>query len=149
MEPCASHAPPNEHPYVTTPTRTVCVIDDEREVCDLLRLLLESRDIRCLVAHDGRTGLAMVRKHRPDAVILDVKMPEMNGHEVLVELRKDKALGATPVMMMTALTADERRTDAEWEEILGVQAFLTKPIHLDALMERLERLIPAGEDAQR
>jgi CheY-like chemotaxis protein len=118
------------------------VVDDEREVCDLLRILMESRDVRCLVAYDGRSGLEMIRRHRPDAVVLDVMMPEMNGHDVLVELRKDPETHSIPVLMMTGLTEDDRRTDKDWEELLGVRAFISKPLHLDDLMERLDRLLP-------
>jgi CheY-like chemotaxis protein len=129
-----------------TAAPTVCVIDDEREVCDLLRLLLESRDFRCIVAHDGRSGLEAVRRHRPNAIVLDVMMPEMNGHDVLVELRKDPDLREIPVLMMTGLTEGDRRTDEEWCALLGVRAFISKPLHLDKLLERLDRLL--GEAAK-
>lgn len=122
--------------------KTVCVVDDEREVCDLLRLLLESRDFHCLVAHDGTSGLELIRQRRPDAVILDVMMPGMNGHDVLVNLRKDPTTRDIPVMMMTALTEEDRRSDKDWERILDVRAFISKPLRLDDLMERLDKLLP-------
>lgn len=116
------------------------IIDDEREVCDLLRLLFESRGRRCLVAHDGRQGLELVREHRPAAVFLDVAMPVMNGYEVLNILKSDEATKDIPVLVMTALTTNSDLSRDEWSKSIGADAFLNKPFDIDELIASVEDL---------
>lgn len=124
--------------------RTICVIDDEEYICDLLRLILESRDYRCLIAHDGREGLDLIRQHRPDAVVLDIMMPGMNGQELLAALRRDDATRSIPIMIITGLTDGDWRSDEEWRKRLGVEAFLSKPLDAAVLLTEVERLLAAG-----
>ncbi len=119
---------------------TFCIIDDEREVCDILRLFFEARGHRCLIAHTGREGLELVRREQPAAVFLDVAMPTMNGYEVLAELKKDNSTKDVPVMMMTALTKNTNLTSEQWAESTGADAFLAKPFELDDLLECVERM---------
>lgn len=119
---------------------TFCVIDDEREVCDMLRLLFESRGHRCVVAHDGKSGLELAEKVRPAAVFLDVQMPRMNGYEVLAGLKKNPATAQIPVLMMTALTRQSDRTPDEWAKSVGADAFLSKPFEMEELFRGVERL---------
>lgn len=117
-----------------------CVIDDEREVCDLFRLVFESRGHRCVVAHNGPDGLAAVRKHQPAAVFLDVQMPRMNGLEVLAAIRADEAIAKIPVLLMTALTNETNTPPRDWAKSTGADAFLAKPFELDELLEQVSAL---------
>lgn len=119
---------------------TFCVIDDEREICDLFRLIFESRGHRCLVAHNGPDGLAIVKAQKPAAVFLDVQMPRMNGVEVLAALRADERVARTPVLLMTALTSDAPRSPEDWARSTGADAFLPKPFELDELFAAVQRL---------
>ena len=120
---------------------TFCIIDDEREVCDILRLYFESRGHRCLIAHDGETGLRLIREHRPQAVFLDLQMPRMNGYEVLTILRQEPEIAETPVMMMTALTKENPSvTDEQMAKSANADAFLSKPFELDDLLEAVEKM---------
>ncbi|MCC6545769.1 response regulator [Candidatus Sumerlaeota bacterium] len=119
---------------------TFCIIDDEEEVCDVLRLYFESRGHRCHVAHDGEKGIALIRQHRPAAVFLDVQMPRMNGYEVLNRLRADDATRAIPIMLMTALTKESNMGDVDWAKSAGADLFLPKPFELDDLLVAVEKL---------
>lgn len=119
---------------------TFCLIDDEREICEVLRLFFESRGHICHVAHDGETGLALVKKHRPRAVFLDLAMPRMNGVEVLAAIRKDPDIADTPVMMITGVTHDSNRSDEEWARSVGANAFMTKPFEFEALLATVQHL---------
>jgi len=121
---------------------TFCVIDDELEVCDLLRLYFESRGYRCAVAHDGQAGLEMVRKIKPLAVLLDVQLPRRNGAEVLAELRRDPAFSKTPVLLMTGLLGKTSLSPDEWAKSIGADAVILKPFEFDALFAILSRMIP-------
>ncbi|CAN5461723.1 N/A [soil metagenome] len=116
------------------------IIDDEYEVCDVLRLYFESRGHRCIVAHDGEQGLAIIRDKQPAAVFLDVAMPKMNGYEVLTRLRDDPATAKLPVLLMTALTRGETRSPEEWAKATGADAFLAKPFEFDQMLHVVEKM---------
>ncbi len=107
--------------------KTICVIDNDRVICDQMRLVFESRGHRCLITHDGESGLEEVRRVRPDLVVLDIQLPKMNGYHLLTELKKDEALASIPVFVLTGLTAEDRRSDEDWRRSLEVAAFLSKP----------------------
>lgn len=114
---------------------TFCIIDDERELCDILRLYFEARGHRCHVAHDGETGLDLVRKHHPRAVFLDLQMPRMNGFEVLTKLREEPAIAQTAVVLMTGLTQESKSISQEQlAKSANANAFLTKPFKLEELL---------------
>lgn len=131
-----------EPPALESMPLTFCIVDDEREVCDVLRLYFESRGHRCHVAHDGASGLAMIEKISPDAVFLDLQMPKMNGLEVLTALREKEGIKHLPVMMMTGLTKEEKTVDHEQlARSANANAFLTKPFQLDELLESVEKML--------
>lgn len=119
---------------------TFCIVDDEREVCDVLRLFLEARGHKCHLAYDGRSGLEMIRRIRPSAVFLDLQMPVMNGYEVLHSLRADSATADIPILMMTALTAKTALTTEQAAESSGADLFLHKPFELEELLDAVEKL---------
>lgn len=119
---------------------TFCIVDDEREVCEILRLFLESRGHRCELAYDGKAGLELIRRVRPAAVFLDLQMPVMNGYEVLQALRGDQEVASTPVLMMTALTKNSELSTEEAAESTGADLFLHKPFELDELLDAIEKL---------
>lgn len=119
---------------------TFCIIDDEHEVCDILRLFFESRGHRCVISHDGASGLESVRRIRPAAVFLDLAMPGMNGYEVLSEIRKDPTLQDTPVMMVTGLTKNNSVSEQDWAKAAGADALLSKPFEFDQLLQTVEKV---------
>lgn len=117
-----------------------CVVDDETEVCDIFRLFFESRGHTCYIAHNGREGLKLIREERPAAVFLDVQMPEMNGFDVLLEIRKDPDIHKIPVMLMTGLTKESEFSQEEWAKTSGADAFLHKPFDFEDLLAIVEKL---------
>lgn len=123
--------------------KRVVVVDDEKDLCDLLARALRSRhaDLQFFMAHDGESGLQLLRKVRPHLAILDVKMPRMNGYEVLNRMREEETLKRIPVMMLTSLTEGSGKSDEAWARSLEVEAFLTKPSDLDMVVRRVEELL--------
>ena len=109
------------------------VIDDERVMQDLLRQELARRGYRVLTAAGGVDGLRLAREVRPDAITLDVIMPDLDGWSVLRALKDDPDLRAIPVILVTILR------DREMGYALGATDFLTKPIDTEALARSLER----------
>jgi CheY-like chemotaxis protein len=121
---------------------TVLVIDDERATHELLERELGVRGYHVLHASSGREGLRLAREIRPDAITLDIIMPELDGWTVLRELKADRELRDTPVILVTILG------DREMGYTLGAADFLTKPIDTDALLESLCRFVPVGHRAE-
>lgn len=119
----------------------IAIVDDEREVCDLLRILFESRGYKTVVAHNGVEGLALVRTRRPAAVLLDLKMPGMNGLELVQALKKDPELKAIPAVLMSAITRESGISDTEWARSAGADGYLAKPFDPMRMLDVVEELL--------
>ena len=119
---------------------TVLVIDDERTTHDLLERELSVRGYRVVHAAGGREGLRLARELRPDAITLDIIMPEIDGWAVLRELKADMDLRSIPVVLVTVLG------DREMGYALGAADYLTKPIDADALLGVLGRFYAGDGD---
>jgi PAS domain S-box-containing protein len=112
---------------------TVLIIDDERAARDLLARELASHGYRVVHARGGKEGLRLAREVRPDAITLDVLMPDLDGWSVLKALKADANLRAIPVVIVTILG------DRDMALALGAADFLTKPVDREVLVEALER----------
>ena len=120
---------------------TVLIIEDERVMQDLLRQELAQRGYRVLTAAGGIEGLRLAREVRPDAITLDVIMPDLDGWSVLRALKDDPDLRSIPVILVTILR------EREMGYALGATDLLTKPIDAEALARSLERYCKI-EDAE-
>jgi len=109
----------------------ILVVDDEPKVVQLTRDYLEKNAFRVVSAGDGLTALAMVRRERPDLIILDLLLPGMDGREVCRAIRRDYD---TPIIMVTAL-AEESDQVAGLE--LGADDYIAKPFSPRALVARV------------
>ena len=118
-----------EHP-------TVLVIDDEQIICDLLRTMLSSAGYQVITASGGRDGLALFCQQRPRFTLLDLRMPDMPGIDVLREIRKVDPDAS--VIILTAWGTDELESQARR---LGVTDFLSKNMTFDAIMASTERVL--------
>ncbi len=103
----------------------VLVVDDEQSIVTLLQFNLEQAGFSVIVALDGKEALQTAKKEKPDLIILDLMLPEINGLEVCKELRHEKI--STPILMLTA-KGDELDKIIGLE--LGADDYLTKPFSL-------------------
>ncbi len=117
---------------------TVLVIEDSDEIRSKIVRTLTRPDCRLLTADNGRAGLRMARESRPDVVITDLVMPEMDGFELLAALREDASLSQVLVLMLTAETSRETMRVGM---TLGADDFLTKPFSSEELQDALEALL--------
>jgi CheY-like chemotaxis protein len=117
--------------------RTILLVEDDVDVRSSVAGALEDEGHRVLVAENGREGLRLIReeRHRPDLILLDMMMPEMNGWEFREEQVKDPELAAIPVIVFTAYGVP---TDTAAQ--LGVAGFLKKPLRLGQLLDTVERM---------
>ncbi|HET9444014.1 MAG TPA: response regulator [Acidimicrobiales bacterium] len=120
----------------------VLVVDDDPDIRALLAMNLELSGYHVTQAPNGRQGSDLARALRPDLILLDVMMPEMDGLDVLRGLKADPETSEIPVVMLTAKTEDSTVWQG-WE--LGAAYFLTKPFELPQLLHFIETLA-ASED---
>ena len=116
-------------------TKTILVVDDEERITDLLRAYLEQAAFRVLTAGNGRSGLELARADKPDLIVLDLMMPEMDGVECLRLLRAEQA---TPVILLTARVEDE---DKVLGLELGADDYVTKPFSPRVLLARIRAVM--------
>ncbi len=121
----------------------VLVVDDERPVVMVIETNLKIAGYEVLTAYNGREALEKMRSESPDCVLLDVMMPEMNGWQVLEEIRDDATLADMQVIMLTAMVDD---ADISRGYELGVDLYLTKPFEPEELLEFVGRVIDMGAD---
>ena len=112
------------HDAASAHNRKVLVIDDEKGLSDVLAIRLQAAGFTACTANDGTSGLATARTERPDAILLDVRMPDMDGFEVHAALRSDPTLAGVPVIFLSANVQDSARHSAIAN---GAYAYLTKP----------------------
>jgi signal transduction histidine kinase/DNA-binding response OmpR family regulator len=120
---------------------TVLVVDDDATVRSLLAKTLEKEGYRVVLASNGVEALSLARQHRPQAITLDVLMPQMDGWRALKELKADAALRDIPVIMVTVL--NERGMAIP----LGAADFMTKPLDRQRLTALLREHCPVSSDA--
>ncbi|CAN5813911.1 hypothetical protein BH18ACT17_BH18ACT17_11900 [soil metagenome] len=121
--------------------RRILVIDDEADVRLLYRVNLRHAGYEVLEADDGARGIEAALEHMPDAVVLDLRMPNVDGFEVLEALRADPATTDMPVLV---LTADARSDDHRRCYELGADDVITKPFVPEALVQAISRLLAAS-----
>jgi two-component system alkaline phosphatase synthesis response regulator PhoP len=119
---------------------TILLVDDEPTIVEALRFNLVREGYEVLTAGDGRSALAAARERRPDLIVLDVMLPDLDGLEVCRLLRQEKM--TTPILMLTA-------KDSELDKVLGLELgaddYMTKPCGLRELFARLKALLRRAE----
>ncbi len=123
---------------MTEPMSRVLVIDDEPDVLLLCRVNLQHAGHDVLEASDGERGLEQAMDQRPDAIVLDLMLPALDGYGVLSALQGDERTRDIPVLVLTAKAQREDRVRC-WEE--GASAYMTKPFSPSALSSALAQLI--------
>jgi CheY-like chemotaxis protein len=123
----------------------ILVIDDDRDIGYLVQLTLEAQGYEVVVKEDGLRGLAAAQHQRPDAIVLDLMMPVMDGYEVLRQLRSDQRTNGVPVVVLTAVALKET---AEELQRAGASACLTKPFAPEELSAALSTAIATASAAR-
>ena len=116
----------------------ILVVDDDKSIVKVLASYLEQAGYRVLGAHDGETALHILRRERPELVVLDLMMPKRDGWEVTRIIRADKALAATPIIMLTARFEE---TDKIIGLELGADDYITKPFSAREVVTRVKALL--------
>ena len=124
------------------PPRRVLCIEDEGEMIDLIKLILERQGYDVIGAISGKAGLAEIELQKPDLILLDLMMPGMDGWEVYQIIRSNEALKDIPVIVLTAKAQTIDRVLGL--HIAKVDDYITKPFHPHELLASIERVF-SGE----
>ena len=124
--------------------KTILVVDDDQELSDGIRAVLENQGFRVLQARNGQQGKNIVYQQRPDLVILDMMMQVMGGYPVLEHFR-DKQ-DAPPFIM---ITANEGSRHKAYAEFLGVVDYIRKPFAMERLLEAVDKGLARDEERQQ
>src|SRR5512138_1962033 len=123
-------------------SKTIMVVDDEKRLVSLVQSYLTQEGYRVVAAHNGKEALAVARREKPDLIILDVMMPEMDGYEFM---RKHRAESNTPIILLTARVDDE-------EKVIGLEIgaddYITKPFRPRELVARVRAVLRRVGDLQ-
>ena len=124
--------------------KRILLVDDDPEIIETLRTVLEGKGYQVMVARDGNQGLALAEREMPDLLILDMMMPKKSGFLVLERLKgKDAKTRKMPTIMITANEGGRHRAYAE---MLGVDEYIRKPFALDKLLLCVDRLVGGESD---
>lgn len=117
---------------------TVLYIEDDESIRNLVKMIMARRnDITLLEAATGTEGLALASSAQPDIILLDISLPDMDGSEVLKQLRENPNTTATPVIAISGNSATNTRLTAP-----GFQEYLTKPVNIPALYAAIDQFLP-------
>ncbi len=117
--------------------RTILVVDDDFEIMQAIRAVLENKGYRVITASDGNAGINVAERENPDMVIVDMMMPKKSGFLVLERLKKK-----TQPPRIIMITANEGGRHRAYAEMLGVDDYIRKPFAMDRLLESVKRHCP-------
>jgi two-component system alkaline phosphatase synthesis response regulator PhoP len=127
--------------------KKILIVDDEPDILEFLQYNLKKEGFVVVAAQDGLQGLAAAEQHKPDLILLDIMMPEMDGVELCRQLREKKEFQDTPIAFLTARDEDFSQITAL---DVGGDDYITKPIKPRVLLSRINALLRrsdrAGED---
>ncbi len=123
-------------------SKTVLVVDDEARLVNLVKAYLEQGGFRVVTAKNGRDALFLARQEKPDLILLDIMMPEMDGHEFLRIHRQERP---TPIILLTAKVAEE---DKIIGLELGADDYVTKPFSPRELLARVRAVLRRGSQPE-
>ena len=125
--------------------KKILVVDDERDLVELIGMNLQRNGYEVVSAHDGAMGLELARKTRPDLIVLDVMMPGLSGRDVTMALKGDPDTAAIPILMLTAKTEE---TDIIVGLSMGADDYVTKPFSMKVLVARIAAVLRRKSSAE-
>ena len=124
--------------------KTILLVDDDTEIVESMRTVLENKGYRIMVARDGNAGLTVAERENPDLIVLDMMMPKKSGFLVLEKL-KGRPGGLIPTIMITGNEGSRHRAYAE---MLGVRDYIRKPFAMEKLVKAVERILEGKPGAR-
>lgn len=121
----------------------ILVVDDENTVTETLKVVLELRGYNIITTDNGKTALDLLHRHKPELLILDLMLPEVDGLALLRHMREDRHIASTPVIIITVVTKGSELADGFWQNALQTEGFLTKPFDPFKLADKADAVLAA------
>src|SRR5919107_3797828 len=115
----------------------ILLIDDNKEITDMISFFLDTQDIFCEVENDGKKALEKIKEKQYDVILLDLTMPVFSGYELFDQLKKENSLRKNNLVIFTASHINQEKIDKMKEE--GVKAIIRKPISIDSIIETINK----------
>ena len=119
----------------------ILVIEDNPANLELAQYLLEHHGHTVLVATDGKAGVSLARRERPELIVCDLQMPVLDGYGVLEQLKGDGSMASVPIV---AVTAFSMAGDEEKVRRAGFDGYFSKPIEPETFVQQIEAFLPSG-----
>ena len=121
----------------------ILIIDDDRDMVEALKIILEEKSYRVDVAFDGRQGLEAIRRKKPDLIILDLLLPGEDGTAICTHLKHCPRYQDIPILVVTALAKrmEDKIFSRTQQKALEADGYLDKPINLQNLLEKVKKLL--------
>ncbi len=120
-------------------------MEDDRELLKVLLVLLKSRGYSCQGVERGDKAWEIIKKGKIDLVVLDIKLPGMDGLHIARMVKNDPRLKSIPIILITGLTRSSGKTDDYWTVKSGVDDFISKPFDPEKLLEKIEEQLKIYE----
>lgn len=115
--------------------KKILVVDDEADLVETVRFVLELQGFNVLVSYNGEDALNQARKESPDLILLDIMLPKLDGYKVCRLLKFDERYKHIPILMLTAKTQEK---DKIIGKETGADEYITKPFEMDELIEKVK-----------
>lgn len=125
--------------------KTILVVDDEKDLLDLIEYNLKKEGFDVLKAENGEEGIKTAKEHKPDLVLMDIMMPKMDGMEAVEKMRADDELKSIPIIFLTARS--DEKTEVEGLN-KGGDDYITKPISTTKLISRIKAVMRRFEETE-
>ena len=116
----------------------IAIVDDEKELVGVIKDILEERNFSVYCAYDGRSGLDIIKREKPDLVLLDIVMPGLDGRDLLIELKKNDRTKNIPVIMFTVRNEP---FEVDYGIELGADDYLPKPCDVPVLLDHISKAL--------
>ena len=123
--------------------KKILIVDDEQDIVESLKFVLEGCNYSCYCAYNGEDVLNLAREIMPDLIILDVMMPRINGYKISRLLKFDKKYQNIPILMITARSQEE---DKLIGEETGANEYITKPFDLDEVLKTVQKYLETEDE---
>jgi len=123
--------------------KRILVVDDEPDFCSIVQMNLEKEGFAVELAYSGVEGLEKVEANPPDAIVLDIMMPEMDGYEVCKKLKADEKYVDIPIILLTAVASHVTSTRYSHRDGMSTEAddYIAKPASAEEITESIKRLL--------
>ncbi|MDO8662995.1 MAG: response regulator [Candidatus Omnitrophota bacterium] len=123
---------------MTKNKKKILIIEDDKDINRTLCLRLQMDGLEVIAAHEGYEGFYKAITQQPDLIILDLKLPGLQGEEICKAIRKDEKYVSLPIIM---LTAKDRECDKVIGKVIGADQYMAKPFDMDELLEKIHLLL--------